>query len=278
MKNRTGWIPDRPDHRDLLAKHLKSAPKGKGKVNAQNPTPLRVDLRSLCSPIEDQGELGSCTAHAVIGLVEYWQRKTFGKHLDLSRRFLYRTTRRLLGWKGDTGAYLRTTLKALALFGAPPEEHWPYDIAHFDEEPDAFVYSIASNFQALKYFRVDEHGLAGEALVAKIKSVLARETPLAFGITTYDNMGDDGIIRCPGPRSRADGGHAMMLVGYDDGTLCDEKSRGAFIVRNSWGTSWGRSSKLDGYGWLPYRYVQMGLADDFWGITSAEHIDVEVFK
>jgi C1A family cysteine protease len=70
--------------------------------------PASVDLRAWCSPIEDQGNLGSCTANAGVGLLEYYERRAFGKHLDGSRLFLYKASRNLLGWTGDTGAYLRT--------------------------------------------------------------------------------------------------------------------------------------------------------------------------
>jgi hypothetical protein len=54
-------------------------------------------------------------------------------------------TRNLLNWTGDTGAYLRTTMGALTLFGVPPEEYWPYNIANFENEPTAFLYAYAQN-------------------------------------------------------------------------------------------------------------------------------------
>ncbi len=111
-----GWRPDCPDYRDYRPdeKMLAAArPDGIGAAPA-------IDLRRHCSPIEDQGDLGACTAHAVIGLVEWYERRWHGKHLDHSRRFLYKTTRNLLGLKGDTGADIRTTIKALVLLGGPP--------------------------------------------------------------------------------------------------------------------------------------------------------------
>jgi hypothetical protein len=58
-----------------------------------------------------------------------------------------------LKWSGDTGAYLRTALEALALFGVPPESYWPYDVTKFDVEPSAFLYSFGANYKALKYYR-----------------------------------------------------------------------------------------------------------------------------
>lgn len=70
-------------------------------------------------------QIGSCTANAGVGLVEYFERRAFGKHLDASRLFLYKVTRNLLHLTEDTGAYLRTTMAAMALFGVPPKNTGP---------------------------------------------------------------------------------------------------------------------------------------------------------
>jgi C1A family cysteine protease len=119
--------------------------------------PTRVDLRQWCSPIENQGSLGACTANAAAGIVEYFERRAFGQFTGASRLFVYKTTRELLGWVGDTGAGIRNTMGALALFGVPPEKFWPYtDVTQpgpggartFDEEPPAFVYELAEHWEA----------------------------------------------------------------------------------------------------------------------------------
>ncbi len=88
-----GWVPDPVDERDKV-----------NLIDMSVGLPTSVDLREWCSPIEDQGEINSCTAHAAITLVEYFQRRAFGKYLDASRLFLYKVTRNLLNWKGDRGA------------------------------------------------------------------------------------------------------------------------------------------------------------------------------
>jgi C1A family cysteine protease len=77
-------------------------------------------------------------------MMEYMMLRASVRHFDLSRLFLYKTTRKLLGWTGDTGAYLRSTLQAAATFGVPPERYWDYDIELFEEEPEAFHYSFAA--------------------------------------------------------------------------------------------------------------------------------------
>ena len=69
------------------------------------------------------------------------------------------------------------------------------------------------------------------------------------------------------------GGHAVCAVGYDDSKVIvnpsnQKSSKGALLIRNSWGSSWGDN----GYGWLPYDYVLTGLASDWcllMGLTRA---------
>lgn len=70
---------------------------------------------------------GSCTANAAVGLVEYYENRSFKKFLDASRMFVWKTTHDLMGVTGNTGAYIRTTMESLVLFGTPPERYWPYD-------------------------------------------------------------------------------------------------------------------------------------------------------
>ena len=78
----------------------------------------------------------------------------------------------MLHWNGDTGAYLRSAIGALALFGTPPEEYWPYVIEDFDVEPPAFCYSFARNYQAVSYYRLDNSNVQGTRLLKRIKIYL----------------------------------------------------------------------------------------------------------
>jgi C1A family cysteine protease len=244
--------------------------------------PARVDFRNECTPVEDQGTLGSCTAQAVTGLIEYYEKMAHGRHIDGSRLFLYKTTRNLLNWTGDTGAYLRSTMAALALFGIPPEEYWKYDVKEFDKEPTAFLYSFGQNYQALQYYRLDNNGTGTPELLKKIKARLSHQMPMVFGFTVYNSIeqaGENGRIPVPCPGDRVAGGHAVMAVGYDDNVeirnaSCEEvTAKGALVIRNSWGTGWGEK----GYGYLPYEYVLRGLAVDWWSLIKAEWTDLDVF-
>lgn len=289
-----GWIPDLPDFRDYTIDHPEVRPAleslglqslsnvGHRGLKAAVGIPAQIDLRPWCSKVEDQGPLGSCTANAGAGVVEYFEKRAFGKYLDASRLFLYKVTRDLLGWTGDTGAYLRSTMGALVLFGIPPEIYEPYDTSRFDEEPSAFCYSLAHNYQIKKYFRLDPAGITRPDLLAQIKTFIAAGIPSMFGFTVYSSYtqaNTSGKIPFPVSGERVMGGHAIVAVGYDDNLKIKNtgpgatETTGAFLIRNSWGTKWGDA----GYGWLPYEYVLKGVAVDWWCVLKQEWIDTGQF-
>jgi len=283
-----GWLRDLPDFRDYTAEHeevqpqlakLDAAQAGNGTGAGLDTS---VDLREWFSPIEDQGQLGSCTANAGVGMVEYFERRAHGKHIDASRLFLYKVSRELLHFTGDTGAFLRTTMGALRLFGVPPEEYWPYDIVTYDREPPAFCYAFAQNYQAMRYYRLDPPGTSPDDLLARIKTNLSANLPSMFGFTVYSSItqaDSNGEIPYPAAGERAVGGHAIVAAGYDDGKTIRNASggqatTGAFLIRNSWGPGWGDA----GYGWLPYEYVHQGLAVDWWSLIKNEWVDTGRFS
>ncbi len=168
-----GWLPDLPDSRDF------SVSKKEILVLLKKPqtVPDKIDLREYCSPIVNQGNLGSCTANAASGILEFFCKKAYGAYSPVSRLFIYKATRNLMKTTGDTGAYIRTTMGALALFGAPPEKYWDYSIDKFDTEPQSFCYSFAQNYQALRYFRLDEQGKNEEEILQSIKDTLSQKIP-----------------------------------------------------------------------------------------------------
>ena len=303
----TGWIPPMYDPRDYTADHdeiaaireklhaklSKNRPRAFAAVVARAAAPpASVDLRPWCSPIENQGQLGSCTANAAAGVIEYFERRSSGKFLDASRLFIYKATRNMLGVTGDTGAWLRNTMAALVSCGAAPERYWPYtdQSPDFDVEPSPFVYAVANDYKAVKYFCHDPWNTVPnlQASLKSVKDYLVMGIPSMFGFFGYpsfDSSNQPGHIPfptaqelTPGPLGHPSFGHAIVAVGYDDqkqitNPVNGVTKTGAFLIRNSWGTTWGDK----GYGWMPYEYLLKGVALDFWSLISLSWIDLDQF-
>lgn len=238
-----GWIPDFPDHRDFLYTSIK--PK---KVKL----PSSVDLRDLCSTVENQGALGSCTANALVGNLEFILNKIYSRYTDLSRLFIYYNERVLEHTVDtDSGAMLRDGIKTLHRQGVCFERDWPYDIKNFAIRPPTDLYERAQGNIITSYHRLLTHD---DRLTC-----LSEGFPFVFGFTVYESFespktAKTGIAQMPGNDERVLGGHAVLAVGFD------QKAK-RFIVRNSWGTGWG----MEGYFTMPFEYLET-LADDFWTI------------
>jgi len=281
----TGWLPPMPDLRDYTEYNQEIALLNSklGIVEGEQKVVTSVDLRKWCSAIENQLDIGSCTANAGMGIVEYYQRRAFNKHIEGSRLFLYKVTRNLMQQTGDTGATIRDVMKALSLCGVPAEKYWPYNVADFDKEPPAFIYSIADNYEALKYFCHDPMGsdFPSATVLDSVKKYLAAGIPSMFGFYGFPSFNDSDVkggIPYPCQGEKAEWGHAIVAVGYDDelkitNTKCNKETKGALLIRNSWGTSWGDK----GYGWMPYDYVLSKLAMDFWSLLSMEWVETGMF-
>lgn len=277
------------EHPVISKLSMKLGINGLNKTEIESSLPGRVDLREWCSPVEDQLSLGSCTANAVVGMVEYFQKRAYGTHIEGSRLFVYKTARKLMLSTGDSGAWLRSAMGALVLFGVPDEKYFPYTLdgesvnPGWDSEPDAFLYSLATHYAAINYFCHDPMGkkTSKKDVLRNVKTYLAAGIPSVFGFfgfPSFESSDDPGSIPYPCKSEQAEWGHAVMAVGYDDdkvilNTKSNEETKGALMIRNSWGRTWGQ----EGYGWLPYDYILYGLAEDFWSILSMEWIDTEQF-
>jgi C1A family cysteine protease len=239
-----GWIPDRPDHRDYLYRAI--APKVK--------LPSKIDLRNEDSPIENQGQLGSCTANALAGHLQFLEKMTGQTYKDLSRLFIYYNERAVEGTIGyDSGAMIRDGIKVLAKLGVCPELEWPYDIAQFTRKPTPACYKQGLKRRITSYHRLETLG--------DMLNCLAQGYPFVFGFTVYESfeslkVAQTGVVPMPKKSEKVLGGHAVMALGYD------QKLK-RFIVRNSWGPQWGQA----GYFTMPYAYFET-LASDFWTIRQ----------
>jgi C1A family cysteine protease len=240
------WKPDKLDTRDYKY------------TVTQKASPSIVDLRAFCSPIENQGSLGSCTGQAIAGAIELLNKRN-RKPTDVSRLFIYYYERLLLGTVNyDSGAYIRDGIKATNHYGASLESYWPYDIRKFKQEPISEAKTDALQRKVTRYERVNDFNGCIDAL--------SNGYPVVMGFRVYDsfmskNVAKTGIMPYPNTkRERLLGGHAVLLVGYN-------KSKKVFIARNSWGTNWGDK----GYFYMPFDIVKPNMSSDYWIIKSVNN-------
>ena len=247
-KHYFGYIPDLPDHRDYMFSAT---------YRAIPILPASVDLRPTCSPVEDQGALGSCTANALVGSLEFLEKKDGVAFTDLSRLFVYYNERVIEHTvASDSGAMLRDGIKTLAKQGVCSENNWPYTISKFKSKPSKTCYTEASTHIITSYQRLQT--------LDDMRACLAAGYPFVFGFTVYasfesSQVAKTGVVPLPAPGEAVFGGHAVVAVGYKDSTK-------RFIARNSWGPSWGQK----GYFTIPYNYLtNPQLATDMWTIRTA---------
>jgi hypothetical protein len=268
-----------------------------------------------CSPVVDQGDLGSCTGNMFAGIVEFNELKRLGLRAAApavptvqvsgvavasdgslsfatkvvpaapaptpapapskvpvlcSRLFEYYATRKIEGTvQEDSGATIRDAIKAGAQYGVAAEAAYPYDITKFAVNPPAAIWAAAATHKVTSYHSIADGDLS------TMKSMLASGFLVGFGFQVYDHfmsqtMATEAVLPYPDPSEQLQGGHAVCLVGYDDAKVIKRAngtfSTGAFLVRNSWGASWG----LGGYFWMAYDYVgDTKQASDFWVVQSS---------
>jgi len=257
-----GWSRDLPDHRDYTHRHsvVKKMLAGLAPLKGRHAEPAQVDWREYCAPVQDQQDLATSCAHACIGLIQYFERRSSGRVIAPSRLFLHANAQRLAGFEAaQGGAGLRVTFKAAVRFGLPPERFWPYEPAAIAKTPDPYVYGFDSEFRGLRYLRLDGPTQTGAQTLSVVKSFVAAGFACALGFGVPSSLTADPEIPFPTLFDSIRTGHAVTAVGYDD-ALRIRSERGALLIRSSWGTSWG----MEGYGWLPFRYLTDRLAGDIW--------------
>jgi hypothetical protein len=235
-------------------------------LTRQDSIPAKMDLRQWCSPVENQLHVGSCAANAVVGALEYHQRKARAPQMDLSRLFVYYNARKLAGKEGeDCGTLMSHVMASVMAFGACEEKLWPYIETKWPERPPEDCYENALMYEAVQYARVP----LGTACLVTVASGL----PIVFGTSLpseyYEAASQKGIVPIPGESApEPGGGHAMLIVGYD-------VAAETWLVRNSWGAEFADG----GYFRIPFKTMQAySHPDYFWTFGAIEQATAGALK
>lgn len=247
--SRLGWRPDLPDRRDYRFKVSRTL----------DQLPASVDLSAVYHvPVVDQGQLGSCTGNGIASALSYLQAKEGMTPVYASRLFIYYNERVTEGTvASDAGANIRDGIKSVVDIGACPETDWPYDIGRFTERPPDLAYADAAKDLVKTYQKVAVNAIA-------LMDALASGFAVVVGFTVYDSFmwSSDGNIPIPAPSEAVQGGHCVIVVGYDQATR-------RFKFQNSWGKGWGTS----GFGTLPFDYLgSTDYGSDYWILTSDQSV------
>ncbi|CAF4046838.1 unnamed protein product [Adineta steineri] len=224
--------------------------------------PPKADLRNNMAPIENQSQIGSCSANCLAGAYEYLSKKEKNHDNIVSRLFIYYNGRVKEDSKSavtDSGCTMTSAIEALEESGVCLESIWPYDISQVNTRPSDEAYQAATGHKITQAMQVNID-------LNEMKSCLAQGFPFAFGLklyTSFDQAAKTGVVPMPNDSDqnrKSDGSHALLAVGYSD----QSKS---FIVRNSWGEDWGDK----GYCYIPYDYLSNSdYCFDVWTIRKVE--------
>lgn len=212
------------------------------------------DLRHFCSPVENQLNSNSCAANATVAALELLQNKKHGNYKDLSRLFVYYNARHLNGDDDkDGGSYIRNCMEGLRKFGVCEESDFEFDLSKILSRPSWLSYQKAYANKINSYYRIDTYGDERKEM---IRHAIDKEHPICFGCVVdkkFQNHWGNGNIDLPTGERETVGGHAMLIVGYDN-------YGDTLIVKNSWSEQWGDK----GYCYMPYQYVEISESGDFW--------------
>lgn len=233
--------------------NIKKAEKNTLVVGKKNDLSTKaVDLRKYASPVADQGQLGACTAFAIVkGSREFNMNKAGQSYTALSPLFFYYKEREVDGnITEDAGSTITTGAQVLKNIGVATEASWPYDITKFAVAPSSAASAEAGKFKSA--------GAARLSGLDAVKAAIDRGHSVSFGVRVYESFmkSKGGIIPMPNTATeKLLGGHALAILGYDD-------AKQTVTVRNSWSAKWGDN----GYCYIPYGYFAKGLAMDAWEI------------
>lgn len=222
--------PSRNTDKDWTFDHAQAA----GLAAATRP-PASADLRAEWWPVSDQASSGACVGFSLADGVLRWHFTKNGRLAEgarLSPRFIWMASKETDEFSSypetfieSSGTSLKAALDIARKFGCVEEALLPFDSKALYGGPTQAFYLKANQFKVNSY-------VALRTDLRQWRSWISQTGPLLARLEvdeTFDRLGPQGRLSAYG--SKRLGGHAVTIVGYDEGN---------FIIRNSWGSGWGR--------------------------------------
>jgi C1A family cysteine protease len=198
--------------------------------------------------IQDQGTYGAAAANAIAYAIRVVRRRADLTDFQPSRFFIYYQGRMLEGREEslDMGMYISSGLRAVEKFSVCSEETWAYDDKKIFCAPTEYALVAARNHPGFQSASVLQDEMT-------LKHCLLEGNPIIFGLTVFTSFMSSeaartGILVVPDvDREEQNGGHVLVLIGFDDDII----PGGAFRFSNSFSGKWGQN----GTGYMPYELV-----------------------
>lgn len=231
-------------------------PREIGGPPATHPLPERVDLHQRFAAVRNQGQRGTCVAHACAAVREFLTGEQSASS-NFSEQFLYWACKKHDLIPGE-GTFIRVGMNRLEFDGIPDESAWPYNPHPIagnegqDPPPAGAVEQAGQN-------KIQSSTSLAANNVATLQQALADGSPIAFSVPVYSGWfaeptHSSGDVRLPLPGEKVEGGHAMCMVGYEVDAAVP--GGGYFLVRNSWGPGWGRDNPVAaGHARIPFAFI-----------------------
>jgi hypothetical protein len=226
-------------------------------TTATLPTGLNWKDLGYVTPIRDQGDCGSCWAFATTAALESYNIKWNNFSDDRAEEIL-------LSCSGagncSQGGYIDAASDYIINTGLPPESYFPYTEIGTDDRCSNAKSGWTSYLSKIASWSFVNTTTVS---VSDIKTALYNYGPL---VTTFDVYADfydylSGVYQYS--YGSYQGGHAVLIVGYQDDTSDPSFGGGYFIVKNSWGQDWGE----DGYFKIAYSEIDAPINFGQWTIA-----------
>lgn len=244
-----GFLPAAPDE-------MRSLPMVDSAFYRMRGLPARVDLTDLMPPVGFQGEQGSCLGWALAySIRSYQERRANNWQYDsplaggrgekvFSPAFVYNQ----INGGRDQGSDPLTALRLIVQRGVASWKTMPYNLNDYRTQPGADAIAEALRYRSRGFRRVSTQDLQA------IKTELAAGHPVMLGILLHENFYqiDRNNPVYDQLRGRFLGGHAVVIIGYDDQRQTSAGA-GALKIQNSYGRNWGEN----GYGYISYKLLAL---------------------